>query len=173
MPLHPYHGTSPEVHPTAWIAPGAHVIGDVTIGEGSGIWFGAVIRGDDCSISIGRFSNVQDNSVIHVESANRGADRQPTVIGDYVTLGHAVLVHGCTIEDRVLVGMGAVVMNGATIGSDTVVGARALIPERRGIPSRSLAVGMPAKVVRTLEDDEVLHIRYAAEHYAELLKAYR
>lgn len=173
MNLHPHHGASPEVHPTAWIAPGAHLIGDVSIGEGSSIWFGAVLRGDDCSISIGRYSNVQDNSVIHVESPQRGQPCTPTIIGDYVTMGHAVLVHGCVIEDYVLVGMGATVMNGARVGSGSIVAARALIPERRHIPNRSLVMGMPAKVVREVTDAEFEHTKYAGDHYAWLSKGYR
>ncbi|MDE3075346.1 MAG: gamma carbonic anhydrase family protein [Chloroflexota bacterium] len=172
MNLHPHHGALPEVHPTAWVAPGAHLIGDVHVAEGASIWFGAILRGDVCSISVGRFSNVQDNTVVHAESAHGAATCQPCRIGDNVTIGHAVVVHGCIIEDRVLVGMGSVLMNGAVIHSDTIIGAKALVPEGREIPGRSLLLGMPAKVARALEEAEIRGIVRSAQDYAKLAGSY-
>jgi carbonic anhydrase/acetyltransferase-like protein (isoleucine patch superfamily) len=125
LEIHPHHGASPEIHPSAWIAPGAHLIGDVHIGEGASVWFGAVLRGDVCSISIGASTNVQDNTVIHVESSRDGQPCNPCIIGAHVTIGHGCIVHGCTIDDYVLVGMGAVVMNRAHIGRECILGAGA------------------------------------------------
>ncbi len=167
MNLHPYHGALPNIHPDAWIAPGAHIIGDVTVAEGASIWFGSVLRGDVSTISIGRFSNVQDNSVIHADPG------RPCTVGEYVTLGHAVIVHGCTIDDRVLVGMGAVVMNGAHVHSDTILAARALVPEERDIPGKSLVIGMPGKIVRELNDDELASLWRSADHYAARARDYK
>lgn len=173
MPVHPYHGASPEVHPNSWIAPGAHVIGDVHIAEGASIWFGSVLRGDVCSIAIGRYSNVQDNSVFHAESAMHGEPCTPCIVGEHVTIGHSCIVHGCVIEDRVIVGMGAVVMNHARIGTECVLGARALISEHKEIPPRSLVIGIPGKIVRPVSEEELAFIPFSAEHYWELAQAHR
>jgi carbonic anhydrase/acetyltransferase-like protein (isoleucine patch superfamily) len=171
--IHSHHGATPEVHPGAWIAPGVHLIGDVHIAEGASIWFGAVLRGDVCSISIGRFSNVQDNSVIHAESAQRGNPCTPTIVGEYVTIGHSCIVHGCVIGDRVLVGMGAIVMNHARVEAESILGARALVSENKVIPARSLVVGIPGKVVRPVTDEELTFIPFSAQHYHELAESYR
>ena len=172
MALHAHHGASPEVHPSAWIAPGAHLIGDVHIAEGASVWFGAVLRGDVCSISIGRLSNVQDNTVIHAESALHGSPCTPTIVGERVTIGHACVIHGCVIEDRVLVGMGAIVMNHARVEAECVLGARALVSEHKVIPARSLVIGIPARVVRPVSDEELAFIPFSAEHYWELAQSY-
>ena len=166
MNLHPHHGAKPEVHPTAWIAPGAHLIGDVHVAEGASVWFGAVLRGDVSSIHVGRFSNVQDNTVIHADPGS------PCVVGDYVTVGHACVVHGCTVEDHVLVGMGAVVMNRARVGRESILGARALVSEDKVIDNRSLVLGIPGKVVRQVTDEEIRAIQHSAEHYHELAGSY-
>jgi len=171
--IHPHHGARPEVHPAAWIAPGVHLIGEVYVAEGASVWFGSVLRGDVCSISIGRYSNVQDNSVFHAESAHGGAGCTACVVGEYVTVGHSCIVHGCTIGDRVLVGMGAVVMNRARVASETILGARALIAEDKEIPSHSLVIGIPGKVVRELSAEESSYIQYSAQHYYELAQSYR
>lgn len=173
MPTHPHHGASPEVHPGAWIAPGAHLIGDVHIAEGASVWFGAVLRGDVCSISIGAYSNVQDNTVIHAESARDGEPCTPTIVGERVTIGHACVVHGCVVEDRVLVGMGAIVMNHAHIGAECILGARALVSEHKTMPARSLVIGIPGKVVREVSAEELAFIPYSAQHYWELAQSYR
>jgi carbonic anhydrase/acetyltransferase-like protein (isoleucine patch superfamily) len=173
LEIHAHHGASPDIHPSAWIAPGVHLIGDVHIAEGASVWFGAVLRGDVCSISIGRFSNVQDNTVIHAESARDGEPCTPTVVGEHVTIGHSCVVHGCVVEDRVLVGMGAIVMNHARIGAESILGARALVSENKSIPPRSLVVGIPGKVVRPVSDEELAFIPYSAQHYWELAQSYK
>jgi carbonic anhydrase/acetyltransferase-like protein (isoleucine patch superfamily) len=173
LPTHPHHGASPEVHPTAWLAPNATLIGDVHIGEGASVWFGAVLRGDVCTISIGAYTNVQDNTVIHVEASHDERPCNPCTVGSRVTIGHACIVHGSTIEDRVLVGMGAVVMNRSHIGTDCILGARALVSEDKDIAPRSLVIGIPGKVARPVSEQEVSFIPYSAQHYWELAQSYK
>jgi carbonic anhydrase/acetyltransferase-like protein (isoleucine patch superfamily) len=141
----------------------AQVIGDVEIGPDSSVWMHVVIRGDVNSIRIGRQSNVQDGSVVHVMH-----DTHPTRIGDEVTIGHGAIVHGCTIADRVLVGMGAIILNGAVVHEDSIIAAGTLVTERTIIPARSLVMGSPGKVRRVLTDDDVLSIRQYAENYVRL-----
>ena len=142
-----------------WVAPGAHLIGDVAIGEGVGIWFNATVRGDNEPIRIGARTNVQDGAVLH---SDYGA---PLSIGDGCTIGHAAIIHGCTIGDNVLIGMGATILNRAVIGADSLVGANALVTEGKQFPPRSLIVGAPAKVVRELTDEEVEGLRRSADGY--------
>jgi carbonic anhydrase/acetyltransferase-like protein (isoleucine patch superfamily) len=151
--LRPYRGRLPVVDPTAYVDASAQVIGDVEIGVDSSVWMNVVVRGDVNHIRIGRRSNVQDGTIVHVMH-----ETHPTVIGDDVTIGHAAVVHGCTIEDRVLIGMGAIVLNGARVSSDSIVAAGSLVPEGAVIPPRSLAMGSPAKVRRQLSDAEVASI---------------
>lgn len=158
--LRPYKGVSPRVHASVFIDESAQVIGDVEIGEASSIWMNAVVRGDVHWVRIGRRSNVQDNSVIHVQNGTH-----PTSIGDDVTIGHAAVVHGCTVGDRVLVGMGAILLNGATIGEDSIVAAGSLCTEASIFPPRSLVMGSPAKVKRALSDDEVANILTFSDRY--------
>ena len=158
--LRPYRGQLPRVHPSAFIDDSAQVIGDVEIGEDSSVWMCVVIRGDVNRIRIGRRSNVQDGTIVHVMK-----DTHPTVIGDDVTIGHAAVVHGCTIEDRCLIGMGAMLLNGAHIGADSIVAAGSLVTEGMRIPPRSLVMGRPAKVKRPLTDEEVAEIRWYADNY--------
>ncbi len=158
--LHPFLGRSPRLDGSVWVAPSADVIGDVVFGEACSVWYQAVVRGNVNFIRIGRRTNVQDGAVLHV--TNRTA---PLVIGDEVTIGHGAIVHGCTIEDRVLVGMGAVVMDHAVVGADSILGARALVTQGVVIPPRSLVVGSPAKVIRSLTDAEVASIGRYAENY--------
>ncbi len=158
--LRPHRNRFPVVHETAYIDGSAQVIGDVAIGAESSVWMHAVVRGDVNYIRIGARSNVQDNCVVHVMH-----DTHPTSIGDDVTLGHGVIVHGCTIKNRVLVGMGAVVLNGAEIGEDSIVAAGALVTEGTIVPPRSLVMGSPAKVRRVLEDDQVAAILEYAANY--------
>jgi carbonic anhydrase/acetyltransferase-like protein (isoleucine patch superfamily) len=155
------------VHASAYIDQSAQLIGDVEIGEDSSVWMNVVLRGDVNVIRIGRRTNIQDGTVVHVM---RGT--HPTRIGDAVTVGHAAVLHGCAIEDRVLVGMGAILLNGATIRSDSIIAAGALIPERMEIPPRSLVMGSPGKVVRALSDDDVLGIRDYADRYVGYKKDY-
>ena len=142
-----------------WVAPGAQLIGDVTIGEGVGIWFNATLRGDNEPIRVGARTNIQDGAVLH---SDYGA---PLSIGDGCTIGHAAIIHGCTLGDNVLVGMGATILNKAVIGADSLVGANALVTEGKQFPPRSLIVGAPAKVARELTDDEVAGLRRSAEDY--------
>ncbi len=142
-----FEGITPKLDENVFIADGAKVIGDVTIKEFSSLWFNTVARGDVNRIEIGRYSNIQDNSVVHV------ADDCPTIIGDFVTVGHNAVVHGCTIEDHCLIGMSATILNGAVIGKGSIIAAGALVKEKQIIQPYSLVVGVPGKVVKTLSDD--------------------
>ena len=150
----------PRIHPTAYIDDSAQVIGDVEIGESSSVWMTVVIRGDVHHIRIGRRSNVQDGTIVHVMK-----DTHATTIGDDVTVGHAAVVHGCTIEDRCLIGMGAILLNGARIGSGSIVAAGTLVVEGMQVPPRSLVMGSPGKVKRGLTDAEVDEIQMYADRY--------
>lgn len=165
--LLPYRGTFPRVHPTAWLAPGAAVLGDVEIGEDSSVWFGAVVRGDVFPIRIGARTNIQDGTVIHVTT-----DQYATVVGDECTVGHRVVLHGCTVHDRCLVGINAVVLDRAVIGPDAWVGAGALVTPGTVIPPGTLALGAPARVKRDLRPDEVEWLRWAAAHYVDIARNY-
>ncbi|TDD87042.1 gamma carbonic anhydrase family protein [Saccharopolyspora karakumensis] len=150
---------TPTIAPEAWIASSAVVVGAVTVGTESGVWYNAVVRADDEAVIIGPRTNVQDGSVIHADPGS------PATIGGGVSIGHNATIHGCTIGDNVLIGMGATVMNNAEVGEDSLVAAGALVPERTVIPPRSLVAGVPAKIRRTLTDDEVDGIRANAAHY--------
>jgi gamma-carbonic anhydrase len=158
--LRPYRGVLPSVHQSAYIDASAQVIGDVHIGPESSVWMNVVIRGDVHRIRIGARSNVQDGTIVHVM---RGT--HPTTIGDEVTIGHGVVVHGCTLEDRVLVGMGAILLNGVVVGAESIVAAGALLPEGMQVPPGSLVMGSPGKVRRELSADEIASIRGYAERY--------
>jgi carbonic anhydrase/acetyltransferase-like protein (isoleucine patch superfamily) len=157
----------PEVDPSAWIAPGAYVVGGVRLGREVGIYYGAVLRAEVATITVGDRSNIQDNCVVHA-----GLEHSVT-IGSGVTVGHSAVIHGCTVEDHVLVGMGATLLNGCVIGRETVVGAGALVPEGAVVPPGSLVVGTPARVVRPLSDDERSAVRAGAQHYLDLLPRHR
>jgi gamma-carbonic anhydrase len=165
--LRPYRGRLPVVHSTAYVDASAQVIGDVEIGAESSVWMNAVVRGDVNTIRIGQRSNVQDGTVVHVMH-----ETHPTRIGDDVTIGHAAIVHGCTIGNRVLIGMGATILNGAVIGDDTIVAAGTLVTEGAVIPSRSLVMGSPGKVRRTLSDEDVASILEYAANYVRYRKDY-
>jgi carbonic anhydrase/acetyltransferase-like protein (isoleucine patch superfamily) len=167
MPLYEYDGKRPTVPESAWVAPSAELIGDVVLGEDASIWFGAVIRGDNTPIVIGAGTNVQEGTVMHSDAG------VPLTIGADVTVGHQAMLHGCTIGDHVLVGMGATVLNGAVIGEGCLIGAGALVTEGKVFPPRSLIVGAPAKAVRTLDEATVERLKLSAAHYAEKAKAYR
>jgi carbonic anhydrase/acetyltransferase-like protein (isoleucine patch superfamily) len=158
--LRSYKGRLPAVHPTAYVDDSAQVIGDVEIGEASSVWMNVVIRGDVHRIRIGRRSNVQDGTIVHVMRGTHA-----TTIGDEVTIGHGVIVHGCTLRDRILVGMGAILLNGVDVGDDCIVAAGTLLTENSQIPPRSLVMGSPGKVRRELTDDDVASIRDYAERY--------
>ncbi|MFN7916818.1 MAG: gamma carbonic anhydrase family protein [Vicinamibacterales bacterium] len=148
------------MHPTAFIDDSAQVIGDVEIGEESSVWMLCVIRGDVHRIRIGNRSNVQDGTIIHVMK-----DTHPTTIGNDVTIGHGAIVHGCTIEDQCLIGMGAIILNGVTVGTGSIVAAGTLLPEGMQIPPRSLVMGSPGKVRRTLSDADLDEIQMYADRY--------
>ena len=158
--IRPFLGVGPRLEGDNYVAPSAEVIGDVVLGRETSVWFNATIRGDVNRIRIGAHSNVQDNAVIHVTKATG-----PTFVGDSVTIGHGAVIHGCTLSDRVLVGIGAIVLDGATIDSDCIVGAGAVVTPGTRIPSGSLALGTPARVVRPLSDEDVATILRHAENY--------
>jgi len=158
--LRPYRGVLPRVHPTAYIDDSAQVIGDVEIGEESSVWMCVVIRGDVNRIRIGRRSNLQDGTIVHVMK-----DTHPTIIGDDVTVGHAAVVHGCTIEDRCLIGMGAILLNGVRVGTGSIIAAGTLLPEGTEVPPRSLVMGSPGKVKRALGDEAAAEIQMYADRY--------
>ena len=159
-----FDGTTPTVEDGAWVADNATVLGDAEIGAGSGVWFGAVVRADTESIRIGRDTNIQDNCVLH---ADPGA---PLTVGDRVSIGHVAVLHGCTVESDVLIGMGAVLMNHARIGSGSLVAAGAVVVEGTVVPPGSLVAGVPGKVRRELTDDELEHVRTNARQYADLTR---
>ncbi|OLE42161.1 MAG: gamma carbonic anhydrase family protein, partial [Nitrospirae bacterium 13_1_20CM_2_62_14] len=162
-----FQGIKPTIAASAFIEETAVVIGDVVIGEESSVWFHAVVRGDVHSIRIGKRTNIQDLSVVHVTH-----DTHPTVLGDDVTVGHHVVLHGCTIKNRVLIGMGALIMDGAVIGEDCIVGAGALVTERTIVPPKSLILGAPAKVKRPVTEAELAWIRESAQNYVKYARQY-
>ena len=157
----------PVLGPDAWVAPNAIVIGDVRLGNNASIWWNAVVRGDNDTITIGAGSNIQDGSVLHVDAG------VPLTVGANVTVGHQVMLHGCTIGDESLIGIKSVILNRAVIGRHCIIGANSLIPEGKVIPERSLVMGSPGKVVRQLSDDEVARLLMAAEGYVENARRYR
>ena len=158
--LRTFRGILPTVDPSAYLDQSAQVIGDVHIGPESSVWMNVVIRGDANAIRIGARTNVQDGTVVHVQ-----AGTHPTTIGDEVTIGHGAIVHGCTVEDRCLIGMGAILLNGVSVGTESIVAAGSLLPENFQVPPRSLVMGSPATVRRSLVDAEVGRIRRFAENY--------
>jgi carbonic anhydrase/acetyltransferase-like protein (isoleucine patch superfamily) len=167
--MHPKERSVPRVikiHPTVFVAETATVIGDVTIGKDSSVWFSAVLRGDAAPITVGEGTNLQDNSVIHVD---QGA---PTSIGKRVTIGHGAIVHAAKIDDHVIIGMGAIILSRAVIGSHSIIAAGSVVPEGREIPPRSLVMGVPGKVVRHVTEEEVAQIEEGAEHYIDRAKNY-
>ncbi len=163
----PYKNKSPRIHSSVFIAPGAHVIGDVTIGAGSSVWFTSVLRADINYIRVGKNTNIQDGCVLHVDY------NQPCILRDGIILGHQAIAHGCTIENGVLVGIGAKVLNGAKVGAFSLIGAGALVLENAVIPPYSLVLGIPGKVVRQLTLKEAAaHVPHA-KRYAALAKEYK
>jgi carbonic anhydrase/acetyltransferase-like protein (isoleucine patch superfamily) len=167
MALYELDGVAPQVGDSAWVADSAQVMGNVALGEGSSVWFGAVIRGDTETITLGPGSNIQDASVLH---ADHGF---PLVIGERVTVGHQVMLHGCTIGDESLIGIGAVVLNGAKIGKHCLVGAGALVTEGKEFPDGSMIIGSPAKAVRQLTPEQIEGLKRSAQHYTENADRYR
>jgi len=164
--IHKYAGRKPRIAASAFIAGSADIIGDVVIGANSSIWFQAVLRGDIEPIRIGEFSNLQDGTIVHTMLGS------PTSIGDWVTVGHRVVLHGCTIEDHCLIGMGAIILNQARIGEGSMIGAGALVLENTIIPARSLYLGAPARFQRQLTDSDGAFIDAHARHYLQYKETY-
>jgi len=163
----PYRDLRPQLAPDVFVADSARVIGNTRLGPGASIWFGAVLRGDINLISVGKRSNVQDNSVLHV------GDGHPCIVKDNVLIGHQATIHGCTIHNGALIGIGAIILNGAVVGRESLIGAGALIPEGMKIPPRSLVIGAPAKVKRKVTKAELDDIKYWVQRYYALGQSYR
>jgi carbonic anhydrase/acetyltransferase-like protein (isoleucine patch superfamily) len=161
MAIYELDGKSPRMGDGSWVADSAQVIGDVVMGPNASVWFGAVVRGDTETIHIGRNSNIQDLSVLHADVG------KPLVIGDDVTVGHQVMLHGCTVGDNTLIGIQAVILNGARIGRNCIVGAGSVVTEGKEFPDNSLIIGSPAKVVRTLDEAAAHKLKESAEHYVD------
>jgi len=159
--LRSYKGIAPQIGEGCYVDDSAQIIGDVKLGANSSIWMNAVVRGDVNTIRIGRRTNIQDGTIVHVMRE----PSHPTVVGDEVTVGHGVILHGCTVADRCLIGMGAVLLNGSSVGADCIVAAGTLLTEGVVVPPRSLVMGSPGKVRRALTDDEVAFIRDSAANY--------
>jgi carbonic anhydrase/acetyltransferase-like protein (isoleucine patch superfamily) len=173
--LYKFKEILPKITNSSWVAPSADVIGEVECGDDCSIWFGCVVRGDVNYIKIGNRVNIQDLSMIHVTHYKKAdkSDGNPTIIGDDVTIGHRVMLHGCTIEDACLIGMSATILDGAVIGKESIVGAGALVTKNKRFPPRSLIMGTPAKVIRELEDSEVKELYASAARYVEFKKDYQ
>ena len=155
------------IHPTAFIAPGVAIMGDVTVGEDASVWYGAVLRGDMAPIVIGPQTNVQDGTIVHVD------DDLPCTVGSRVGVGHRVILHACTVEDECLIGMGSVLLNGVRIGTGSVVAAGAVIPEGMQVPPRSLVMGVPGRIVRSVDASLTRRITETWAHYVEQARAHR
>jgi len=163
----PFQGKTPRLGAGVFVAPTATVIGEVELGEDASIWFGSVLRGDVGPIAVGRRTNVQDLSVVHLTGGS-----SETRLGDDVTIGHAVILHGCTVGDRCLIGMGSLLLDHVRIGEDCLIGAGSLLPPGMVVPPRSFALGRPARVLRAVTDDEVASAIERARHYVELARAH-
>ncbi|MEX8517010.1 MAG: gamma carbonic anhydrase family protein [Leptothrix sp. (in: b-proteobacteria)] len=167
MAIYQLGDDTPQIHPSAFVADSAQVIGKVHLAEDASVWFGTVVRGDTDHIRIGRGSNIQDNSVLHTDEGIE------LVIGDNVTVGHQVMLHGCTIGDHSLIGIGAIVLNGARIGRHSIVGAGALVTEGKEFPDYSMILGSPAKVVKTLTPEQAERFAQGASHYVANAQRYQ
>ena len=171
MTILAYEGKTPFVDPTAFVAPGARLIGDIEIGPEASIWYNCVLRGDVNRIRIGARTNIQDGSVIHVDSPKPGNEAgHPTIIGEEVLIGHLAMVHGCILHDRAFVGLGAIVMDGCTIESDAMLAAGAMLTQGKLIPSGQLWAGRPARYVRDLRADDLAGMRMGVAHYVTLAR---
>lgn len=169
----PIHGKVPQIDDTAFVAPGCVIVGDVTIGAGSSIWYNCVLRADVSRIVIGQRSNIQDGSVVHCDPERPGdPEGSPCLIGDDVLIGHMAMIHGCRIEDRGFMGLGAIAMNKAVIGSDAMLAAGAMLTEGKVMAPRELWGGRPARKMRDLDDAAIMGMRMGVAHYAENAKAH-
>ncbi len=170
-----YNELKPTIGDKTWVAPSADIIGDAKIGEDCSIWFGTVIRADVHKIIIGDRVSVQDLSMVHVTHYKKAdkSDGSPTIIGNDVTIGHRVMLHGCTIEDACLIGMSATILDGAVIGKESIVGAGSLVTKNKKFPPKSLIMGSPAKVIRTLTQEEIAELYNSAKRYVEFKNNYQ
>lgn len=166
--IQPFKGAWPRIAANAYIAPGAVVVGDVTIGESASVWYGCVLRGDDHSVTVGARTNIQDGAIIHVM-----LNDHPTVIGADVVVGHGARMHGCTLADGCLIGIGSIVLDGAVVESGAMLAAGAVLTPRKRIPARQLWAGNPAKHLRDVTDAEVEFIAFDVNHYVDLARAYQ
>jgi len=166
--IHAYNGIRPRIHPSVFVAEGAQIIGDVEIGRDSSVWFNTVIRGDVHFIRIGERTNIQDGCVLHVTH-----DTYPLVVGSDVTVGHGAVLHAATLKDRCLIGMGAIILDDATVGSDSLVAAGSLVMEHFQVPEGSLVAGVPARVKRMLTEEEREGIAQSARNYMDYVNSYR
>ncbi|MBT9612325.1 MAG: gamma carbonic anhydrase family protein [Burkholderiales bacterium] len=174
MNIIPHHGIHPALHASVYVHPSAQIIGEVTLGENASVWCGAVIRGDVNAISIGAGSNIQDLSVLHVSHKSTGdPNGAPLIIGERVTVGHSVILHGCTIDDECLIGMGSIIMDKAVLEPRVLLGAGSLVPEGKTLQSGYLYLGRPAKQLRPLTEEELAYFNYSAEHYIALACSYK
>jgi len=169
----PWNGKTPRIDPSAFIAPGCRIIGDVEIGPEASIWYNCVIRGDVNRVRIGARSNVQDGTVIHCDSDKDGSGGHPAIIGDEVLIGHMAMVHGCTLHDRSFVGLGSIVMDGCVVESDAMLAAGALLTPGKVVPHRQLWTGRPAKYARDLTDEAVAGMRKGIEGYVRIAKSHK
>lgn len=167
MTVYALDGVEPQMADSAWVADSAQVMGTVSMAADSSVWFGAVVRGDTATITIGEGSNVQDASVLHADLG------MPLVIGRHVTVGHQVMLHGCTIGDETLIGIGAIVLNGAKIGKNCLVGAGALVTEGKEFPDGSMIIGSPARVVKQLTAEQIQGLRQSAQHYIDNARRFK
>ncbi|MDP1654144.1 MAG: gamma carbonic anhydrase family protein [Rhodocyclaceae bacterium] len=167
MPIYRVGEKTPQLAPSAWVAPNATIAGDVRLAENVSIWWNAVLRGDNDPITIGENTNIQDGSVLHTDEGI------PLTLGRDITVGHLVMLHGCTVGDGSLIGIGSIVLNGAAIGKQCLIGAGTLIPEGKTIPDRSLVVGSPGRVVRELTNEDIARIAYSAQHYVQNAQRYQ
>lgn len=167
MAIYELDAQAPQIDPTAWVADSAQVMGNVVLGADASVWFGTVIRGDTDMIRIGDGTNIQDTSVLHADEGT------PLIIGNHVTVGHKVMLHGCSIGDESLIGIGAIVLNGAKIGKNCLVGAGALVTEGKEFPDGSMIIGSPAKVVRQLTPEQIEGLKLSAQHYIDNAKRFK
>jgi len=165
--IYDFKDQTPKLDPNSWVAPNAVVIGNVELKKDANVWFNATLRGDIEPITVGEGSNIQDGSVIHTDPGC------PATIGNNVTVGHLVMLHGCKIEDDCLIGIGSTILNKAKIGKNSIIGANSLITENKVIPERSLVIGSPGKIVRQVTEEEIKHIKENAQHYVENYKKYK
>jgi len=167
LPLYQLSDVTPEIDESAWVAPSAHVMGRVALAQNASIWFGAVLRGDNELISVGKNSNIQDGSILHTDMG------YPMTIGEGVTVGHRAMLHGCEIGENSLIGIGVTVLNGAKIGKNCLIGAHALITEGKEIPDGSMVIGAPGKIIRTLAETEILSLKMSAKSYVVNAQRFR